>query len=124
MTVSLVTGTAALGWLIAPLLIVSVVAWVTAALVHLALTILVPHRKPFEVTLRLTMYSFGANAVYIVPIIGDSAAWIWSIVISIIAIREWHRTTGWRATIAKLWPIVILFGIGVIFVTLLLTRMA
>ena len=109
-------GTAAIG----PLLLTTLVAWILAALIHVALTMLAPERRDFDHTVRLTLYAFAANVLWVVPVVGDYVASVWGLVIAIIGIREWHRTTGWRAAIAKLWPLVILFGIVALFALLML----
>jgi len=106
-------------FVIGPLLLTTVGAWIMAALIHVVLSMLAPERRDFDQTVRLTLYAFAANVLYVVPVVGNNIASVWGLVIAIIGIREWHRTTGWRAAIAKLWPIVILLGIVVVFALLL-----
>jgi len=92
-----------------PLFVMFVGAGFYTLTIQLALLVLVPHRKPIDTTFRACMYSFGAYALYAIPICGSYACGIWQIVILIIGVKETHQTTGWGAAIAVLWPIAAIF---------------
>ena len=57
----------------------------------------------------------------IVPICGGYASGIWSIVVLIIGVKEVHRISGLRATVAVLWPLagVLLIALALVAVLVL-----
>lgn len=92
--------------LLFPLFIQLVIGGIWSLTIQVGLWLLVPHRKGLDVTFRATLYSFGAYAMYAVPVCGGSVAGIWQMVILINGIKTVHETTGWRASIAVLWVVV------------------
>jgi hypothetical protein len=96
--------------LIGPVIGPFIGAGVQACTIQLALLLLVPHRKRMAQTFRTAMYAMGPNALMAIPFCGGYVGGIWALVTLIIGIREVHQTTGWRATIAVLWPVVLLIG--------------
>lgn len=99
---------------IGPLIATTAGAYIGAALIHVALLLIAPQRRDFDCTVRLSMYAMAGNVILVVPFLGDYVGAVWGVVISIIGIREWHRTTGWRAALAQLWPLVALAGLAVV----------
>lgn len=106
--------------LVAPLIMMFIGAGFYALTIQLALLCLVPHRKPIDATFRVGMYSFGAYALSAVPICGSYVCGIWQLVIMIVGIKEVHQTTGWRAAIAVLWPVVVVLVLYAFFIMILL----
>jgi len=51
---------------------------------------------------------------------GAWAGGIWPIVTMIIGIKEVHGISGWRAAIAVLWPIVLLFCLYVVIIAMMI----
>ncbi|UCF33314.1 MAG: YIP1 family protein [Phycisphaerales bacterium] len=96
--------------LIGPIIGPFVGAAIQACTIHLGLLLLVPHRKRMVHTLRTAMYAMGPNALMAIPVCGSYVGGIWALVTLIIGIKEVHQTTGWRAAIAVLWPVVLLIG--------------
>jgi hypothetical protein len=92
-----------------------------AVLIQPALWLLAPNRKSMDHTMRVAMYGMAPYALYLIPICGGAVGGIWTLVAMIIGVREVHRTSGWRASIAVLWPIVILTGIYLAVIAVFVT---
>ncbi|MFM8718995.1 MAG: YIP1 family protein [Chthoniobacterales bacterium] len=80
-------------------------AFVSAALTHLALMIVGGAKKSFEATFRVTCYAGGSTSVLnLLPVCGALAAWIWNIVIMVLGLAEVHGISKGRALVAVLLP--------------------
>jgi len=99
--------------LISPLIAPIITGAIWTILIHPVLFLLAPRRKSMGHTLRLSLYSFGPYALFIIPIFGPYVGSVWQLVTMVIGIREVHETTGWRASLAVLWPVLALLGIYV-----------
>ena len=108
-----------LAGLVLPLFMQFIVGGVWACTIQLALWVLAPGRKPLEYTFRTALYSFGPYALYLVPVCGGTVGGIWQVVTLILGIKEVHGIGGWRASIAVLWPLVVLIGLYVVIIAVL-----
>jgi len=103
--------------LISPLFAPFVAGGVWACLIHAGLFFLAPKRKTMTHTVRTVMYAYGPYALMVVPLCGAYACAVWYLVTLIHGIKEVHQTTGWRASVAVLAPVmilVILYGVWII----------
>jgi hypothetical protein len=110
---ALLGSTAVIGGsiMIMPVLLAAV-AFVTAALIHLALMVLGGANRPFEATFRVVSYSGGSTAVLqLLPACGAFAATIWNFVIMVIGISAVHKIGTGRAAVAVLLPTLICCGL-------------
>jgi hypothetical protein len=97
--------------MIMPILLAAV-AFITSALIHLALMILGGANRPFEATFRVVCYSGGATAVLqLLPVCGAFAATIWNFVIMVIGISAVHKIGAGRAAVAVLLPTLVCCGL-------------
>lgn len=80
---------------------------------HLFLWVFEPGRKGFAVTARTVNYAQGPMTFAIVPIVGlycGSVWYVWTLVNSVLMLKEAHRTTGLKASLAVLWLPVLMMG--------------
>jgi len=91
--------------IIAPVFIV-VGMFIYAVIVHLFLMMVGGDRKGFAATFRVVCYSNTSQLAQLVPFVGGTIAWVWSIILNIIGLAEAHRTTSGKAAAAVLLPIV------------------
>lgn len=75
---------------------------VTSLLLHLFVLLLVPGRRSLTATVRAVCYACGPGVFAIIPFVGGLVAWIWGAVLTVIGLREAHRTTTGRAFAAWL----------------------
>lgn len=97
--------------MIMPVLLAAV-AFVTGALIHLALMVTGAANRPFEATFRVVCYSGGATAVLqLLPVCGAFAATIWNFIIMVIGISVVHKIGTGRAAVAVLLPTLVCCGL-------------
>ena len=75
---------------------------ITSLLLHLFVLLLVPGRRSLTATVRTVCYACGPAVFAIIPFVGGLVAWIWGAVLTVIGLREAHRTTTGRAFAAWL----------------------
>jgi len=92
--------------------------FIGAGMLHLFLLMLKGARAGFEATFRVLAYSFATNAILAVPFCGGIIAWIWSLVVIIIGLKEAHETTGGKAAVAVLFPLFLCCGVVIMFMVL------
>ncbi len=105
--------------LFGPLVFPATGAAISAACIQLALLVLARDRKTIGYSYRVALYAQGPYALVLVPICGAYAASIWALVTMIIGIKEVHKISGWRASIAVLWPVVLLIGLYIVVLVLI-----
>ena len=97
--------------MIMPVLLAAV-AFITSALVHLALMVIGGANRPFEATFRVVCYSGGATAVLqLLPVCGAFAATIWNFIVMVIGISTVHKIGAGRAAVAVLLPTLVCCGL-------------
>jgi hypothetical protein len=94
---------------------------VGAAITHVALAVLGGARHGFGTTVRVFCFGYSPAILAVIPRAGVFVAAVWSLVISIIGLREAHRTTGLRAAMAIIAPVLLLLGFFVFIVLLVLS---
>ncbi len=104
---------AAIGAVLTPLLVI-VGSFIGAGILHLCLLIVGGANETFEATYAVVAYATGSTALLaIIPVCGGLVGAVWAIVVEIIGLSRAHRTTGGRAALAVLLPIVLCFGLAV-----------
>ncbi len=110
---ALLGSTAVIGGsiMIMPVLLAAV-AFITSAMIHLALMVLGGANRPFEATFRVVCYSGGATAVLqLLPVCGAFAATIWNFIVVVIGISAVHKIGTGRAAVAVLLPTLFCCGL-------------
>lgn len=87
------------------LLIISLFLW--SGFLHVLLLMVSGARNGFEATFRAVSYSCGSYLFMTIPVCGSLIATVWSIVITIIGLKEAHGTSGGKATFAVLFPMIL-----------------
>ena len=98
--------------------------FIGAGILHLFLMMVKGSRAGFEATFRVVSYCFSPNILLVIPFCGGIVAWIWTMVITIIGLRDAHETTGGKAAFAVLFPLVLCCGLAVLFVLVFVGAMA
>ena len=106
-----------LGMVIISPLLVLIDVFILAAVLHLFLLILKGATNGFEGTFKVILYSNAASVFKLIPYIGGFIAFIWSLIILVIGMREVHKISTAKSLLALLLP----FLLFVIFVTFIIT---
>jgi hypothetical protein len=111
------TGMLIVFMVLSPVLVV-LGTFITAGLTHLCLMLLKAANHPFEVTMRVSCYAWGAAYLLnIVPICGAYAGWIWGLVAMCMGLGRAQDCSTEKGVAAVLLP----FGIcclGIILIAL------
>ena len=120
---------AARGWpgavLLLPLVPASLVAWslAAAAVLHVSLLLLRGGGGGYAATLKAVCYASSGMAFYAVPGIGLPLGAVWQGAVSVIGLREMHRSCCTaRAVLAYLLPLFV--GLGLVIVAALIAALA
>ena len=93
-------------------ILLAAIAFVTSALIHLALMVIGGANRPFEATFRVVCYSGGATAVLqLLPVCGAFVATIWNFILMVIGISAVHKISTGRAAVAVLLPTLVCCGL-------------
>jgi hypothetical protein len=87
--------------------------FIWSGILHVFLMMVKGTKAGFEATFRVVSYSYGTNVLNIIPFCGGIIAWVWSIVLSIIGLKEAHETSGGKAAFAVLFPFLLCCGLAV-----------
>ncbi len=99
--------------LLTPLLIL-IGLFISSAILHLCLLLLGGADGGFEATFRVVSYATATSAFQILPFCGGIISLVWSIVVTIIGLREVHEISGGKAAAAYFLPL--LFCCGFLFI--------
>ena len=91
----------------------------SAGITQLLVLTLVPANRGFGATLRTFAYAYSPALFAAVPRVGPLVAFAWMTVLSVIGLREVHRTSTPRAVVAVLVPLLV-GGLLLLFAFLLL----
>lgn len=96
-----------LGFLAAPFM--ALAGWAFFSLVyHLLVALLVEERRGLRETARVLSYSWAGPQVFlVVPFVGGIVAGAWSLVLTVVGIREHHGTSTLRAVAVVLVPVLL-----------------
>ncbi|HSB05078.1 MAG TPA: YIP1 family protein [Thermodesulfobacteriota bacterium] len=92
---------------------------VGTGITHLCLMIVGGNKRGFESTFRVLSYAYGGNLFGIIPFIGSSIGGIYTLVLTIIGVREVQGISTGRAVLAVLLPLIVLVGLGILAAVLL-----
>lgn len=106
--------------LVFPLFMPFVGAAIAACFIQLGLLVLAPKRKPFVATFCLAMYSYAPVALCVIPLCGQYVAGVWQAITLIMGVKTVHNIEGWRATIAVIWPTLMILTLVVVAVIILI----
>ncbi len=90
--------------------------YIVAGIIHVCLLIVRGARHGFGATARVIAYSGGPQLFSIVPFVGPVVGGIWSLVITIIGLREAHESTTGRAIAALAIPFALLLILTLLIV--------
>ncbi|MBP2146260.1 hypothetical protein J2129_001714 [Methanofollis sp. W23] len=91
---------------------------VIALLVHILVALLVGGNG-IEATVRALAYASTPSMLFgWIPVLGPLAT-LWTVVLAVVGIRECHETTTGRAAVAVFLPVVVLFGLFIVFVVMI-----
>jgi hypothetical protein len=88
--------------------------FLNAAITHGCLALFKGTSKRYEATYRVVCYSYSAWIFAVVPCAGGIVSSIWWVVCTIIGLSKVHRTEGWRAAVAVLFPVFVCVGIVIV----------
>lgn len=91
---------------------------ISSLLLHIFVLLLVPERRSLTATVRTICYACGPGLFAIIPFVGGWVAGIWGIVVTVIGVREAHRTTTARAFAA--WLLAVALPVAILMLALLL----
>jgi hypothetical protein len=95
-----------------------------SGMLHVLLLMVRGANNGFEATFRAVAYSYSTYLFMTIPFCGWLIASIWSMVISIIGLKEAHGTTGGKASFAVLFPLILCCVLAALFVMLVLGTVA
>jgi hypothetical protein len=81
---------------------------------HLCLMIVGGNKKGFQATFRVVSYSFCGYLFGIIPFIGSPIGGIYTLILTILGVREGHRISTGKAVLAVLLPVIVGFGIAIL----------
>lgn len=79
---------------------------------HFFALFLAPQHRGLGATARVICYASGPAVFSIVPILGQLVGFVWGLVLTVVGVREAHRTTTGRAAAIVLLPLGILLALG------------
>lgn len=79
--------------------------FIATAVVHVCLLVLRGAKHGFGTSLRVFCYSAGPQLFCIVPFVGAAVGGIWSLVVTVIGLREAHETSTGKAVTSILLPL-------------------
>jgi hypothetical protein len=86
---------------------------------HVLALVLAAEPRGMGATARVLCYARGPSVFTIVPILGWIVGLVWSVVLLVVGVREAHRTTGGRAAVIVVTPILALLVAVLLLVALL-----
>ena len=86
---------------------------------HALALVLVAEPRGMGATARVFCYAWGPSVFTIVPVLGWIVGLVWSVVLLVVGVREAHRTTGGRAAVIVVTPILALLVAVLLLVALL-----
>lgn len=95
-----------------------------AGLLHLPLRMFHKERQSLKTTLRIVSYAAGPSVLAVVPIIGSAVGGVWSLVLTVIGIREAHGMSTRKTLLCVLLAIVVPIWIAVVTVIAILASIA
>lgn len=105
------------------LIFVPIVIGIWSAMLHACLSVLGGAHAGYQATFRVVSYSSVTGIFNAVPFVGTIAS-LWSLVLTVIGLRETHKTSTGTSMAAVLIPLGVMILLAVFFVTLAGMRIA
>lgn len=86
---------------------------------HALALVLAAEPRGIRATARVFCYAWGPSVFTIVPVLGWIVGFVWSVVLLVVGVREAHRTTGGRAAVIVVTPILVLLVAVLLLIALL-----
>jgi hypothetical protein len=102
-----------LGTLMLPFLLI-IWLFVVSGVLHLFLMMVRGERAGFEATFRVVNYSVSPFLFMAIPYCGMLITMVWVLTLTVIGLRDAHETTGGKATVAVLFPLLFCCGMAVV----------
>jgi len=81
---------------------------------HICLLIVGGNKSGFQTTFRVICYSYSGQLFFIIPFIGSTVGSIYTLILTIIGVREGHGISTGRAILAVLFPLILAVGLGIL----------
>lgn len=94
-------------FLMSPLMLV-IALFIAAGVVHLFLLMFRGAKHGFGTTTRVFCFSSGAGLFAVVPVVGPLVGGVWTLVLTVIGLREAHETSTGKAVASLLVPFFLL----------------
>jgi len=94
------------------LVVVSIL--IGSVVTHICLLIVGGNKSGFRTTFRVICYSYSGQIFSIIPFIGSTVGGIYSLILTIIGVREGHGISTGRAVLAVLFPFILAVGLGIL----------
>lgn len=95
--------------------------FIGSAILHLCLMIVRGNHHGYKTTFRAVSYSYSAYLFGIIPFIGLIVGGIYTLILTIIGVKEGHGVSTGKAVLAVLLPVIVIFIL--IFVAIVLVMM-
>jgi hypothetical protein len=92
---------------------------IESGVTHLCLMIVGGNKKGFQATFRVVSYSFCGYLFGILPFIGSPIGGIYTLILTILGVREGHSISTGKAALAVLLPIIVGIGLGILVAILI-----
>ncbi len=96
-----------------PFLVV-ISTFIGSVVTHICLLIVGGNKSGFRTTFRVVCYSYSGQLFFIIPFIGSTVGSIYTLVLTIIGVREGHGISTGRAVLAVLFPLILAVGLGIL----------
>jgi hypothetical protein len=94
-------------------IMIPIVLFVGSGILHLCLLLVRGANEGYQATFRVVSYSSVPSLFNAIPIVGSIAS-LWSIVLTVIGLREIHKTSTGKSVVAVLIPAVVVVALAVV----------
>jgi hypothetical protein len=94
-------------------IMIPIALFVGSGILHLCLLLVRGANEGYQATFRVVSYSSVPSLFNVVPIVGSIAS-LWSIVLTVIGLREIHKTTTGKSIAAVLIPVAVVIALAVV----------
>jgi hypothetical protein len=95
-----------------------------SGLLHLPLRVFHKERQSLKTTLRIVSYAAGPSVLAVIPIVGSIVGGVWSLVLTVIGIREAHRMSTRKALLCVLLATAVPICIAILAITIMVAAVA
>ena len=116
---SLFTAVSLVVWMLLAPVFVVIGQFIWAGVMHVSIMILGDNKKGFEATFRAIAYANTSPGVFaIIPFCGGFIAFIWSMILVIIGLKEAHQIPFWKVILAYFLPLLLCCLCGIILIVI------